>query len=258
MLAFQGPKTLKMLKGPQPAATAADGRADPAAAPAPGTPTGAPRRDGDPPPAPRGARAPPRQPSSPSCAGLRPAARRRATASSLSFERFASKDPFAQQVERRRPPSPVDGDRRPDPTAEPTVTPGIDPTIPAARESAAPTGRHAGSAGSTGASGPAPAELDRAAPADGDDDRRQRRRRDVVVEARRSRPTSRRSSSSRSRKDGKSVQIGVAGGSLAGGGETVKLELGKQLTLQNTADGSRYELELLTVEGFAAAQARRA
>ena len=31
---------------------------------------------------------------------------------------------------------------------------------------------------------------------------------------------------------------------------TVKLRIGKKLTLQNTADGSRYELELLTVQGF--------
>jgi hypothetical protein len=51
--------------------------------------------------------------------------------------------------------------------------------------------------------------------------------------------------------DGKSVQIGVAGGSLAGGGAAVKLVLGKPLTLQNTADGSRYKLVLLTVEGAA-------
>ena len=52
-------------------------------------------------------------------------------------------------------------------------------------------------------------------------------------------------------KDGKSVQIGVAGGNLAGGGATVKLVVGKPLTLQNTADGSRYKLVLLTVEGLA-------
>ncbi len=52
-------------------------------------------------------------------------------------------------------------------------------------------------------------------------------------------------------KDGKSVRIAVAGGSYATGEPTIKLELGKPLTLQNTADGSRYELKLLTVEGFA-------
>ena len=51
-------------------------------------------------------------------------------------------------------------------------------------------------------------------------------------------------------KDGKSVQIGIAGGSYANGGQTIQLRLGKPLTLQNTADGTRYELELLAVAGF--------
>jgi hypothetical protein len=51
-------------------------------------------------------------------------------------------------------------------------------------------------------------------------------------------------------KDGKSVEIGVDGGEYASGGETLKLLLGKKLTLQNTADGSRYELELLSIKGF--------
>ena len=50
-------------------------------------------------------------------------------------------------------------------------------------------------------------------------------------------------------KNGKSVEIGIAGGEYAAGGETITLGLGKKLTLQNTADGSRYELQLLTVEG---------
>ena len=51
-------------------------------------------------------------------------------------------------------------------------------------------------------------------------------------------------------KSGKSVEIGIAGGEYAGGDETITLGLGKKLTLQNTADGSRYELELLAVQGF--------
>ena len=46
------------------------------------------------------------------------------------------------------------------------------------------------------------------------------------------------------------MQIGIAGGSYADGDDTIKLELGKPLTLQNTADGSRYELELRSVQGF--------
>lgn len=51
-------------------------------------------------------------------------------------------------------------------------------------------------------------------------------------------------------KDGKSVEIGVAGGKLATGGATVTVTRGKPLTLMNTADGTRYTLVLLAVEGF--------
>jgi hypothetical protein len=40
------------------------------------------------------------------------------------------------------------------------------------------------------------------------------------------------------------ARIGIAGGSLAGGDQTVALVKGKKLTLQNTADGTRYELVL--------------
>jgi len=50
--------------------------------------------------------------------------------------------------------------------------------------------------------------------------------------------------------DGKSAQISVAGGSYSDGKQTIKLQIGKKLTLQNTSDGSRYDLELLTVAGF--------
>ena len=50
--------------------------------------------------------------------------------------------------------------------------------------------------------------------------------------------------------DGKSVEISVAGGSYSNGKQTIKLQIGKRLTLQNTSDGSRYDLELLTVAGF--------
>ena len=50
--------------------------------------------------------------------------------------------------------------------------------------------------------------------------------------------------------DGKYALISVAGGSYTDGKQTVKLQIGKRLTLQNTSDGSRYDLELLTVAGF--------
>ena len=45
----------------------------------------------------------------------------------------------------------------------------------------------------------------------------------------------------------KSAKIAVAGGSLSDGSPTVTLTLGKTLTLQNTADGTRYALILVSV-----------
>ena len=41
------------------------------------------------------------------------------------------------------------------------------------------------------------------------------------------------------------MKIGIAGGSLAGGGQTVTLAKGKTLTLMNTADGTKYALQLV-------------
>jgi hypothetical protein len=43
------------------------------------------------------------------------------------------------------------------------------------------------------------------------------------------------------------AKIGIAGGSLDSGNQTVTLTKGKKLTLMNTADGTRYELVLLSV-----------
>jgi hypothetical protein len=43
----------------------------------------------------------------------------------------------------------------------------------------------------------------------------------------------------------KQAMIGVSGGSLENGADAVGLRLGKTLTLQNTADGTRYVLKLL-------------
>lgn len=43
------------------------------------------------------------------------------------------------------------------------------------------------------------------------------------------------------------AKISIAGGSLASGKATITLPLGKTVTLMNTADGTRYELRLLSV-----------
>ncbi len=45
-------------------------------------------------------------------------------------------------------------------------------------------------------------------------------------------------------KDGKSAKIGIVGGAYDSGAAAITLELGKKLTLVNTADGSRYVLIL--------------
>jgi hypothetical protein len=44
-----------------------------------------------------------------------------------------------------------------------------------------------------------------------------------------------------------SAKVGIAGGSLSTGTSTVKLLLGKRVTLMNTADGTRYVLVLVSV-----------
>jgi hypothetical protein len=43
------------------------------------------------------------------------------------------------------------------------------------------------------------------------------------------------------------AKIGIAGGSLVGGGKTVTLKRGKTLTLENTGSGARYKLRLLSI-----------
>jgi hypothetical protein len=47
-------------------------------------------------------------------------------------------------------------------------------------------------------------------------------------------------------KNGKSVDVGIAGGSFDNGHPTAALKLGEKITLVNTADGTRYEIVLRT------------
>jgi len=44
-----------------------------------------------------------------------------------------------------------------------------------------------------------------------------------------------------------SAKVGIAGGSISSGSSTVTLQLGKKVTLMNTADGTRYVLVLVSV-----------
>lgn len=237
VLAFQGPKTLKMLKGPSAA-----------------TPTAA---------APTTATADPNvPPAAPTIDGVAPGAAPTATAAGAaqpavlvdsdvpveaddgqlrSFELFQAKDPFKPQgggVEvaggspAGEPAStpvaekPTTGSTIVPPsstgsgTANPTPTPT--PTAPAA-PTAAPA-----SATSISVNGiAADVAIDKPFPVDDPAF--------VLVSVAR---------------DGKSVQIGVAGGAYADGAQTIKLTLRKQLTLRNTADGTQYVLLLNAVAGF--------
>ena len=221
VLAFQGPKTLKMLKGPQPVTP-------PAAAPA--TPT-----TGAPAPAPAaGGPATPATPATPVAATElasvpdSDAAPEAEQGQLATFERFASKDPFAQQAQPEPEPrvsKPKDGKDEPKPKpVEKPAKPGGFTT----GGSTAPAPPVLATATSIAVNGLAEdVKLDEPFPADEPTF--------VLVSVAR---------------DGKSVELGIAGGSYAGGGETMKLKLGQKLTLQNTADGSRYELELLSIQGF--------
>lgn len=227
VVAFQGPRTLKMLKGPT---------AEPVAAPATTTP------------APEAAVPPLGAPAIAPTAGSPTSAQPAVLASSdvppsagagqlVSFELFESKDPFVQQVDSGAPvvstgsgsagsdEKPADADADGTDTEEPDKS-----AVPGGAGSAPPPEAAPDPAAATtiAVNGVAePVAEGKTFPAEDPIF--------VFVAA---------------ALDGKSVQIGIAGGEYADGKDTITLKLGKPLTLQNTADGSRYELVLETVAGF--------
>ena len=228
LLGFQGPKTLKMLQGPQPVT------APTSTAPAATTPGVAPAPDA----ATTGGEAVPAaaQPelSAVADSDLAPEA---VPGQLATFERFSSKDPFAQQAEPvaagpTRVSDPTDGTEKEPVDAKNDAKPA---------ESAAADDGAADGGFTTGGSTPeAPAVA--AATSISVNGVAE----DVAVEGSfpKDEPTF---VLVKIAKNGKSVEIGIAGGD-----ETITLALGKKLTLQNTADGSRYELQLLAVQGFPA------
>jgi hypothetical protein len=269
VLAYQGPKTLKMLKGPGGAAVAADG-SDPTALPAGvEAPAGT--------PAPTTATPSAGAPTLPTTAGA-PAtgavSQPGVLANSdvpvaagvgqlLSFEQFVTKDPFKQQVDSKAVAAaaaadPTAGDGKSTPSADPAspgtdpVSPGTDPSIPGSAENPPlSVGGVSGGTGSSGSGSPGspsvptnPAATPAAATTISVNGTMETVTAGTPFPA--DQPTFTLVSTAQ---DGKSVQIGVVGGSLAGGGATVKLTVRKPITLQNTADGSRYKLVLLTVAG---------
>lgn len=244
VLAYQGPKTLKLLKGP-----AAAPPAETAATPAP-TPVTSTTASGA---------VPPGTPGAPATAAGAPASAGEAqpavlvdsdlpvaagAGQLLSFERFEAADPFDQQIDADAIPA-AQSSRSGAKAAE---AGGKDAgkTDASRKTGSVVPGTGAGTAGGGSGSAPATAfqtpatattlslngavvELAVAAGFPADDPVF------VFVSA---------------AQDGKSIEIGIAGGVYADGGKTTTLTFGKPLTLQNTADGSRYELKLLTVQGF--------
>ncbi len=234
LLVIQGPKTLKMLKGPEPTPAAAPAAPSPVA-PVPGSEAPAPA-DGA--VAPGGAV----DLSSLADSDLAPVA---AEGQLVTFERFASKDPFVPQAVV------TPESAAPAPAGDAEGDGGTDEPAPGEGSGAADGGftpAPEGSDASAGGGSPTPAAPALAAltsiSINGTAE-------DVEVEKTfpAAEPTFVLVSLA---KNGKSVEIGIAGGTYADGGQTIELKLGKPLTLQNTADGTRYELELLAVAGFPA------
>ncbi len=159
----------------------------------------------------------------------------------VSFERFASKDPFAQQVTIPTEPVATSGDVT-DLGTLPPVTVGE-----TGAEGSAPTG----SGGETGfTTGTGTGATTTAAPPAATTTISINGEPEAVATDADFPAADPIFSLVELAPDGKSVEIGIAGGELATGNETVKLELGKPVTLMNTADGTRYTLVLLTVQGF--------
>jgi hypothetical protein len=232
--AVQGPKTLKMLKGPQATAPAA---APAPTTPAPGTTTPTTTTTG-----PGTEAAPTGGAADLATVGDSDVAPEAEEGQLVTFERFASKDPFAPQavVTPDAAPAPADGG---DAAGADGGAPAEDPEPSPVDGGFTPAPGESGSAGggSPTPAAPALAQLTSIS-VNGTAE-------DVEVEATfpAAEPTFVLVSLA---KNGTSVEIGVAGGSYANGEQTIKLERGKPLTLQNTADGTRYELELLAVAGF--------
>lgn len=236
VLVIQGPKTLKMLKGAEPTPVAAPVPATPTT-PVPGTPATEPGGTGDPTTAVAIDLALVADSDAPPVAG---------TGQLVSFEHFVSKDPFVPQAVAE-PQSAGDSAQDSEPAAipeagqSPTPGGGSAPVVGGGFTSAPDS--QGGTTGAPAPAAPALAATTSIAVNGTTED----------VEADKPFPAVQPTFVLASvAKNGKSVQIGIAGGTYANGGQTIELRLGRPLTLQNTADGTRYELELLSVAGFRA------
>jgi hypothetical protein len=215
IMAFQGPRMWKMFKGPE------------AAPPPPATTTASTPTNGGLalPPVTGGSPAPAAAAPDSATSDLGPAP---AGGQLVSFTRFASKDPFVQQIDPSAPAAPSGGGSS------------------AAGGSGGGGGGKASSSGGASAGGSKSASSSGGASAPGGLTKAtlvvNGEREDVAV-------------GGDFPKDGpfftlvavgpSSARIGIAGGSYASGEQTATVRKGKTLVLQNTADGTRYEIELV-------------
>jgi hypothetical protein len=206
VLAIQVPRTMKMLnrEAPPPPAAAAPTTVagDPSVLPTPGTVGGgaAPTASGG------GTLVDSDATPAPSAGQL------------IAFGRFASKDPFRQQIDERAiPASPsTDSESEPKPnagSADPSSgEPGAEPSPDAPAGAAVIAVNGTEETVAVGAAFPKDSPVFK------------------LVKL-----------------TGGQAKVAIAGGSFASGAATVTLERGKTLTLVNTADGTRYELKLVSI-----------
>ena len=212
VLAIQVPRTMKMLNQqappPPPAAAPSTVPSDPSVLPTPGTVGGgaAPSASGD------GTLVDSDISPTPSTGQL------------VVFGRFASKDPFQQQIEENATaPSGAESDAEGSPTPKPD-----DPAVPPGTLTPSSPSKPSGPSAAAGTAIIAVNGVEETVLVGGEfpkDSPVFRLVRLTKTEA----------------------KVGIAGGAFASGSPTVSLEKGKTLTLVNTADGTRYELKLVSI-----------
>jgi hypothetical protein len=235
VMAFTVPKTLKMLKGPQPIPDA----------PAQTTATTPPTAPGTPTPTPTSTPTPDVAAAELIDTGGVPEP---TEGQFISFERFASKDPFAQQVGGEDattiPPAGTPAKAKPGTAAPGTAAPGTAAPgeTPSKPPSAPPSAPPASSTPNTPTT-PAPTETEP-----------NPKPTSAVISINGVRETVKVGDNFPKEEEifelvsltATGAKIGIAGGSLTGGAPTVTLEKGKKVTLMNTADGTQYELVLIS------------
>jgi hypothetical protein len=211
LLAFQVPRTMKMMnrKAPEPTPVAAPTTAvpsDPSVLPTPGSvggstgaaPTGSSSAGtlirSDPAPLPRSGQL-------------------------IAFGRFASKDPFKQQIDRNALGVPAAGSPTKPKPSSPSSTGGAIPTAPSTPTTpTAPAGSAVLSVNGVEETVALKGQFPKDQPLF------------TLVSL-----------------SGGEARVAIAGGAFASGQPTLNLKKGKAITLVNTADGTRYELKLVSV-----------